>query len=86
VIRTYPRRRRVAGNGLIELAAYRRAVDVFASDAEADDTAGEEVHYHDDPMAAKQNRLATKQVHAAEAVLGLREEGEPGVRPAASGR
>ena len=54
------------------------AVDVFASDAEADDAAGEQVDYHEDPMAAKQNRLATKQVHAPEAVLGLREEGEPG--------
>ena len=28
-------------------------------------------------MTAKQNRLAAKQVHAPEAVLGVREKGEP---------
>src|SRR5450631_2239154 len=78
VIRTDPRRRSVTGDGVIEHAAYRRPVDAFAADAEADDTAGKHVHDHKDPMAAKQNRFATKQVHAPEAVLGLRDEGEPG--------
>ena len=78
VIRTYRRWRRLAGYGLIEHAAYGHTVDVFAADAESDDAAGEHIDEHKDPMAAKQDRLATKQVHAPEAVLGLREEREPG--------
>jgi hypothetical protein len=51
---------------------------VLAADAEADDAAGKHVDGHEDPPAAKQDRLATKQVHAPEAVFGLREESEPG--------
>ena len=78
VIRTYPRRQRFTGNGLIEHAAKVRTVDVFAADAESDDAAGEHIDDHKDPMAAEQYRLATKQIHAPEAVVGLREEGEPG--------
>lgn len=48
VSRTDPNWRRMAGNGLIEHAAYRRAVGGFAADAEADDTAGENIDAHRD--------------------------------------
>ena len=68
----------MAGNGSIEHAAHGRAIDVFASDAESDDTAGAHVDHHKDPMATKQDRLATKQIDAPKAVLGLREESESG--------
>jgi len=78
VIGADPRRWRVIGDGMIEHAAHSRTVDVFASDAESDDTAGTHVDHHKDPMATQQDRLATKQVDALEAVLGLREESEPG--------
>ena len=77
-IRTDPRRRGMDSDGLVEHAAYRRAVDVFASNTESDDAAGEHIDDQKDPMAAEQYRLATKQIHAPEAVLGLCEEGEPG--------
>jgi hypothetical protein len=78
MIGTDQRRRRVAADRLIEHAAHSLAVDVLAADAEADDAAGKHVDGHQDPPAAKHDRLATKQVHAPEAVLGLREESEPG--------
>ena len=69
MIRTDPNGRCMAGNGPIEHAAHRRTVDVFDSNTEADDAAGEHIDDHDDPMAAEQYRLATKQIHAPEAVL-----------------
>ena len=83
VIRTEPRRRRVARNGLIEHAAHDWTVDVLAADAESDDAAGKHVDDHQNPMAAKKDRLAAKQIHAPEAVLGLRDEGEPRGAPGA---
>ena len=55
-----------------------RAVDVLAADAKADDTPRENIDDPKDSMAAKQDGLATTLVHAPEAVLGLRDEGEPG--------
>ena len=78
MIRTDSNGRRMSGDGVIEHAADRRTVDVFPADAEADDAAGEHVDEHKDPMATQENRLATKQVYAPEAVLGVREEREPG--------
>ena len=78
MIRAEPNRRCFAADGLIEHPAYRRTVDGFAADAEADDAAGEYVDDHEDPMTAKEDRFAPKQVHAPEAVLGLGDEREPG--------
>ena len=68
----------VAGNGVIEHVAQSWTVDGFVADAEADDSADEHIDDHRDPMAAKGDRLAAKQIHAPEAVFGLREESEPG--------
>jgi hypothetical protein len=75
----------VTNDGMIEHAAHRRTVDVLAADAESDDAAGEHIDDYKGPMAAEQYRLATKQIHAPEAVLGLCEEGEPGRTPEAPG-
>jgi hypothetical protein len=61
MIGTDQRRRRVAADRLIEHAAHSLAVDVLAADAEADDAAGKHVDGHQDPPAAKHDRLATKQ-------------------------
>src|SRR5580704_3111693 len=67
-----------AGNGLIEHAANPRPVDVFASNAKPNESAGAHVDHHEEPMTTKENRLAAKQVDAPEAVLGVRKEGQPG--------
>ena len=78
VIRAEPNGRCFAADGQIEHPAYRRTVDGFAADAEADDAAGGYVDDREDPMTAKEDRFAPKQVHAPEAVLGLGDEREPG--------
>ena len=78
VIRTDPNRWRVTADGLIEQAAKVRAVDGFEANAESDDAAGEHIDDHKEPMVTPQDRLATKQINAPEAVLDLCEEGERG--------
>ncbi len=57
---------------------WRLAADGLAADAESDDAAGEYVDDHPDPMTAKEDRFAPKQVDAPEPVLGLGDESEPG--------
>ena len=64
--------------GVVEHPAYGDAVDVCALDAEADDAAGEDVHDHQHPVAAQEDRFAAEQIDAPEAVLGLRDECQPG--------
>ena len=73
--------------GATEHSANRNAVDGGALDAEADDATGKYVHDQHDPMAAHQDRFNTKQISTPEAVLGLREEGQPGgaIRPRMAG-
>jgi hypothetical protein len=78
VIGADPRRWRIAGNGLIEHTARRYPIDVFAADAESDDSPGKYVDHHEDPVAAKQDRLAAKEIDAPETVFGMRKEGQPG--------
>ena len=51
---------------------------MYALDAKADDAAGEHVHDQHHPMAAQEDRFAAEQVDAPEAVLGLRDERQPG--------
>jgi len=60
VIGAYPNGRHMTGNGLIEYAAHRRTVDVFAADAKTDDAAGTHVVDHKDPMATKEDRFAAE--------------------------
>ena len=78
VIRTQPRRRRMARNGLIEHATHDWTVNGLAADAESDDSTGIHVDHHEDPVAAKEDRLAAKQIDAPKTVLGVRKEGQPG--------
>ena len=46
--------------------------------AEADDPAGVYIHHHHDPVALEQNGLTAEEVDAPQAVLRLRNCGEPG--------
>ena len=46
VVGAYPPRLRLTGNRLVKHTAQGRAVDVFTSDAESDDAAGELIHDH----------------------------------------
>jgi len=43
----------------------------------ADDAAGEDVHHDQNPITFEQNRFAPKEVDAAQAVLGVPDDGEP---------
>jgi hypothetical protein len=55
----------------------RVTVDVTGTYTETDDKAGKLVHDHKHPVALEQNGLATKQIDAPEALLGVAEEGQP---------
>ena len=46
--------------------------------AEADDAATEYVHDHQHPVTTQQDRFTAEQIEAPEAVLRLRDEGQPG--------
>jgi hypothetical protein len=56
-----------------------------AAPPKADNTPGENVHHDHDPVAFGQNRFATKEVDAPQAVLGMADGREPR-RPAAWSR
>ena len=49
-----------------------------AFDAKTDDAAGEHVHDQQHPVTAQKDRFAAEQVDAPEAILGLRDECQPG--------
>lgn len=68
----------LTSNSLIEHPTNGHVVDVLSGDAKADDSAGEDVHDHEHPVAAKQDRFAAKQIHAPETVLGLGDQRQPG--------
>jgi hypothetical protein len=51
--------------------------DGAAVDADTDQTTRELVHDHEYPIAPEHDRLAAKQVHAPEAILGVADERQP---------
>lgn len=63
VILADPSGQRVSGNGPIEHAAHRRAVDVLTADAKADEASGEHIHDQQGPngCAAVSTRNETDQ-------------------------
>jgi len=71
-------RRPLSGDGMIEHPAKRHSIDDARVHTNADDSPCELVHHHQDPMRAKHDGLAAEQVNAAETVLGVADEGEPG--------
>src|SRR6516164_2418418 len=78
MIRTEVFRQVVPAQGPLEHPAQRAAVDSAGADAEPDDTAGKLIHHHQHPMSSQDNGLASEQVEAPQAVLGVAEKGEPG--------
>ena len=69
---------RLAGSRVIEPATDAAAIDSGLLDSKADDAARADVHYPHGPVAAKQDGLASKQIHAPEAVFRLGEKRQPG--------
>src|SRR3977135_4493113 len=61
-------------NGSVEHAAEVGAIDRTAMHADSDETTRELVHDHEHPVAPEHDRLASKEVHAPEAVSGGAEE------------
>src|SRR6516165_8916939 len=66
------------GGGGIEHSARRHAIDGCGGDAKADDTTGEDVHDHQDPMAAQDDRFNAKQIDTPDAVFCQSDDGQPG--------
>src|SRR6516165_8862062 len=78
VIGADPFGKRLAEDRVVEHPANRYAVRAFTCDPEANDAAGKEVQGHQHPVTAQQDRLATEQIQAPEAILRLRNESQPG--------
>jgi hypothetical protein len=77
VIRTEMSRGALPVNGGVEQAADVGARDGAAMHAEADQATRELVHDHEHPVAPEHDRLASKEVHAPEAVGGVADERQP---------
>ena len=70
-------RKRLSGDDLIKHPANRRATEISALNAKADDPTCEHVHHHHDPMAAQEYRFAAKQIDAPQAVLHMPNKAQP---------
>jgi hypothetical protein len=60
----------------------KHAAEVEASDrtpvhAESDEATRELVHHHEHPVAPEHDRLASKEIHAPQAVCGVSDERQP---------
>jgi hypothetical protein len=77
VIRTEVSRGTLTVNRCVEHAADVRARDGAAMHADADKATRELVHHHEHPVAPERDRLASKEVHAPEAVYGVADERQP---------
>src|SRR5262249_28389291 len=64
-------------NGGIEHATDVGAPGGATMHADADKAARELVHDYEHPVAPEENRLASKQIHAPEAVCGVADERQP---------
>lgn len=65
----------LSNQNLVEQSTQRRAIDVACVNRETDNSAGELIHDDHYPVTAEQNRLATEQVDAPQAVFRVPEEG-----------
>ena len=71
-------RKGLAGNRAVEHPAHGYAIDVGPLDTETNDAAGEEIQYHQNPVTMQEDRFASEQVDAPEAILELPHECQPG--------
>src|SRR6185295_5897589 len=63
--------------GGVEHAAAVGAGDRTAVHADADEATRELVHDHEHPVASQHDRLASKEIHAPQAVCGVSDERQP---------
>jgi hypothetical protein len=77
VIRTEVSRCTLTVNRGVEHAADVGARDGAAMHADADQATRELVHHHEHPVASQDDGLASKEVHAPEAVSGVADEQQP---------
>ena len=64
-------------HNMIEHTAQGGTVDIAGMNAKADNSPCELVHDDQDPVGFEENRFASEQIDAPEAVLHLADEGEP---------
>src|SRR6266849_6520105 len=64
-------------NGGVEHAAKVGAIDRTAVHADSDEATRELVHDHEHPVAPEHDGLASKKVHAPQAVCGVSDERQP---------
>jgi hypothetical protein len=67
----------LASPGVVEHAADADAVDMRRFNSESDDATREDIHDDHHPEALQQDRLASKQIDAPQAVAGFSDGGEP---------
>ena len=67
----------VPANGRVEHPAVIGGGNVAALHAQADKTPRQLVHDDEHPVAPEDDRLASKQIHAPEAVAGVADERQP---------
>jgi len=73
-------------NGGVEQAADVGAIDRTAVHADSDEATRELVHDHEHPVAPEHDGLASKEVHAPQAVCGVSDERQPRGLGSARGR
>src|SRR5438046_49760 len=64
-------------NGDVEHAADVGAIDGTTMHADSDEATGELVHDHEHPVAPEHDGLASKKIHAPQAVSGVSDERQP---------
>src|SRR6266436_4361207 len=64
-------------NGSVEHAAEVGAIDRTTVHADSDEATRELVHDHEHPVAPEHDGLASKEIHAPQAVSGLSDERQP---------
>ena len=74
-------------DGGVEYAADVGAIDGTTMHADSDEATGELVHHHEHPVAPEHDGLASKQIHAPQAVSRVSDERQPrGAVPPGTGR
>ncbi|MFO0776491.1 MAG: hypothetical protein U0223_02660 [Nitrospira sp.] len=70
-------RRSMTGDGSREHPVNRDPINVSGRGAEFDETARTHVHHHHHPVAREEERFASEEIDAPEAVLDVANEGQP---------
>src|ERR1019366_7351406 len=71
-------RQRLVGDRVIEHSTHGYPVNVSGCCTEADDAACKQIHHHQYPVAAQEDRFAAEQVDAPEAIFDVPDGYQPG--------